>query len=44
MTLATGQSDFKIRTCLFSETVRSFETKVQVKAYETMGIKTNTNQ
>ena len=36
LTLAKGHSDFKIKSCFFSETVESFRTKFHMKAYGCM--------
>ena len=33
LTLAKGHSEVKIKTCLFSETVESFGTKLHMKTY-----------
>ena len=38
LTLVKGHSDFKMKL-FFSETVRSFETKMQMKAYGRKGMK-----
>ena len=39
LTLAKSYSDFKIKTCFFSETSGSFETKFHIKTDRRMGIK-----
>ena len=43
LSLAKDHSDFKIKTC-FSETIRSFETKVHMKAYGGMLMKIYTKE
>ena len=39
LTLAKGNSDFKILILFSSETVGSFETKVYMQSYDRMGMK-----
>ena len=43
-TLARDHSDFKTKTCFFSETAVSFLTKVYITAYGRMVMKTHTNE
>ena len=41
LVLVKCHSEFKIKTCFFSETIESFETKIRMKAYWRIGIKSH---
>ena len=44
LTLIKGHSDLKVKTCFFSKTVGSFESKIHMKAYGSIEMTIYTNE